>query len=145
MTASPSMNLQEAICLRTAARSKTGPASRLSLNSPTSPKDPQKSPCSTASFIFSKSNKRVVIKTKPALEDMATVQKVAGEAKWVKKEVKVPPPVARKPKTKGKEIEDSEGTEQTAGQEALQDGVKDATEKTNGTAGTVEGGETPST
>ncbi|XP_010790597.1 uncharacterized protein KIAA1522 homolog isoform X3 [Notothenia coriiceps] len=145
MTASPSMNLQEAIRLRTAARSKTGPASRLSLNSPTSPKDPQKSPCSTASFIFSKSNKRVVIETKPAPEDMATVQKVAGEAKWVKKEVKVPPPVARKPKTKGKEIEDSEGTEQTAGQEALQDGVKDATEKTNGTAGTVEGGETPST
>ncbi|XP_034077835.1 extensin-2-like [Gymnodraco acuticeps] len=84
-------------------------------------------PCSTASFIFSKSNKRVVIETKPAPEDMATVQKVAGEAKWVKKEVKVPPPVARKPKTKGKEIEDSEGTEQTAGQEALQDGVKDAT------------------
>ncbi|KAK5916572.1 hypothetical protein CgunFtcFv8_011543 [Champsocephalus gunnari] len=76
---------------------------------------------------------------------MATIQKVAGEAKWVKKEVKVPPPVARKPKTKGKEIEDSEGTEQTAGQEALQDGVNDATEKTNGTAGTVEGGETPST
>ncbi|KAK5916576.1 hypothetical protein CgunFtcFv8_011545 [Champsocephalus gunnari] len=145
MTASPSMNLQEAIRLRTAARSKTGPASRLSLNSPTSPKDPQKSPCSTASFIFSKSNKRVVIETKPAPEDMATVQKVAGEAKWVKKEVKVPPPVARKPKTKGKEIEDSEGTEQTAGQEALQDGVNDATEKTNGTAGTVEGGETPST
>ncbi|XP_034078314.1 uncharacterized protein KIAA1522-like isoform X2 [Gymnodraco acuticeps] len=145
MTASPSMNLQEAIRLRTAARSKTGPASRLSLNSPTSPKDPQKSPCSTASFIFSKSNKRVVIETKPAPEDMATVQKVAGEAKWVKKEVKVPPPVARKPKTKGKEIEDSEGTEQTAGQEALQDGVKDATEKMNGTAGTVEGGETPST
>ncbi|XP_033967624.1 NHS-like protein 3 [Pseudochaenichthys georgianus] len=131
MTASPSMNLQEAIRLRTAARSKTGPASRLSLNSPTSPKDPQKSPCSTASFIFSKSNKRVVIETKPAPEDMATVQKV-------------PPPVARKPKTKGKEIEDSEGTEQTAGQEALQDGVNDATEKTNGTAGTVEG-ETPST
>ncbi|KAK1893836.1 putative protein KIAA1522 like [Dissostichus eleginoides] len=144
MTASPSMNLQEAIRLRTAARSKTGPASRLSLNSPTSPKEPQKSPCSTASFIFSKSNKRVVIETKPAPEDMATVQKVAGEAEWVKKEVKVPPPVARKPKTKGKEIEDSEGTEQTAGQGALQDGVKDATEKTNGTAGTV-GGETPST
>lgn len=65
----------------------------------------------------------MVIETKPAPEDMATVQKVAGEAKWVKKEVKVPPPVARKPKTKGKEIEDSEGTEQTAGQEALQDGV----------------------
>ncbi|XP_063764502.1 titin isoform X2 [Eleginops maclovinus] len=145
MTASPSMNLQEAIRLRTAARSKASPASRLSLHSPTSPKDPHKSPSSTASFIFSKSNKRVVIETKPAPEDMATIQKVAGEAEWVKKEVKVPPPVARRPKTKGKEIEDSEGTEQTAGQEALQDSGNDATEKTNGTAGTVEGGETPST
>ncbi|XP_041809253.1 uncharacterized protein KIAA1522 homolog [Chelmon rostratus] len=153
MTASPSMNLQEAIRLRTAARSKGSPASRLSLHSPTSPVDLHKSPSSTASFIFSKSNKKVVIETKPAPETKAITQKnmevssetkVVSEAELVKKEVKVPPPVAKKPKTKGKEIETSEGKEQTAGQEALQESIKDAAEKTNGTAGTVEGGGTPS-
>ncbi|XP_033499026.1 uncharacterized protein LOC117267307 isoform X2 [Epinephelus lanceolatus] len=154
MTASPSMNLQEAIRLRTAARSKEGPASRLSLHSPTSPVDLRKSPSpsSTASFIFAKSTKRVVIDTKQAPETMATIQKkvevssptkVASEAEWAKKGIKVPPPVAKKPKTKGKEIETSEGTAQTAGQEALEESIKDAAEKTNGTAGTVEGG-TPS-
>lgn len=83
---------------------------------------------------------------------MATIQKkvevssptkVASEAEWAKKGIKVPPPVAKKPKTKGKEIETSEGTAQTAGQEALEESIKDAAEKTNGTAGTVEGG-TPS-
>ncbi|XP_059209319.1 proline-rich protein 36-like isoform X2 [Centropristis striata] len=141
MTASPSMNLQEAIRLRTAARSKENPVSRLSLHSPTSPIDLRKSPSSTASFIFSKSNKKVVIETKPEPE-----KKVASEAESVKKGVKVPPPVARKPKTKGKEIETSEGMEHTAGQEAQQDSIKDdAAEKTNGTAGTVEVGGTPST
>ncbi|XP_044079908.1 uncharacterized protein KIAA1522 homolog isoform X4 [Siniperca chuatsi] len=154
MTTSPSMNLQEAIRLRTAARSKDGPASRLSLHSPTSPIDLHKSPSSTASFIFSKSNKKVVIETKPAPETMSTIQKnlevssvtkVVSEAESVQKGVKVPPPVAKKPKTKGKENETSEGTEQTAGQEALQEDIRDATEKTNGTAGTVEGGEIPST
>ncbi|XP_051252266.1 uncharacterized protein KIAA1522 isoform X2 [Dicentrarchus labrax] len=154
MTASPSMNLQEAIRLRTAARSKGGPASRLSLHSPTSPIDLHKSPSSTASFIFSKSNKNVVIETKPASETKTTTQKnlevssvtkVVSDAESVKKGVKVPPPVAKKPKTKGKEIETSEGTESTAGQEALQESIKDAAENTNGTAGTVEGEETPST
>ncbi|KAM9341055.1 uncharacterized protein ABDE67_014737 [Symphorus nematophorus] len=152
MTASPSMNLQEAIRLRTAARSKGVPGSRLSLHSPTSPIDLHKSPTSTASFIFSKSNKRVVIETKPVPEVKATTQnlevssvtKVVSEADSAKRGVKVPPPVAKKPKTKGKEIETSEGTEQTAGQEATQESIKNATEKTNGTAGTVEGG-TPST
>ncbi|XP_037602774.1 uncharacterized protein KIAA1522-like isoform X4 [Sebastes umbrosus] len=147
MTASPSMNLQEAIRLRTAARSKAGPPTRLSLHSPTSPIDLHRSPTSTASFIFSKSNKRVVIETKPAPEtvekklEVSPVTKVASEAEWVKK---MPPPVAKKPK-KGKEIETSEGTEQTAGQEALQESIMDAAEKTNGTAGTVEGGAAPST
>ncbi|XP_035529784.1 uncharacterized protein KIAA1522 homolog isoform X2 [Morone saxatilis] len=154
MTASPSMNLQEAIRLRTAARSKGGPASRLSLHSPTSPIDLHKSPSSTASFIFSKSNKNVVIETKPEPETKTTIQKnlevssvtnVVSEAESVKKGVKVPPPVAKKPKTKGKEIETSEGTESTAGHEALQESIKDAAEKTNATAGTVEREETPST
>ncbi|KAI3367833.1 hypothetical protein L3Q82_026676 [Scortum barcoo] len=136
MTTSPSMNLQEAIRLRTAARSKDGPPSRLSLHSPTSPIDIHKSPSSTASFIFSKSNKKVVIETKPAPENI--------EVSSVTK-VKVPPPVAKKPKSKGKETETSEGTEQTAGQEALQESIQDAAEKTNGTAGTVDGGGMPST
>lgn len=85
----------------------------------------------------------MVIDTKPAPEKMevSPVSKVASEAEWVKK---LPPPVAKKPK-KGKEIETSEGTEQTAGQEALQESIKDAAEKTNGTAGTVEGGAAAST
>ncbi|XP_070834661.1 NHS-like protein 3 [Chaetodon trifascialis] len=153
VTVSPSMNLQEAIRLRTAARSKSSPASRLSLHSPTSPIDLHKSPSSTASFIFSKSNKKAVIETKPAPETKAIIQnnlevssetKVVSEAELVKREIKVPPPVAKKPKTKGKEIETSEGKEQTAGQEVLQENIKDAAEKTNGTAGTVEGGGTPS-
>ncbi|XP_078134493.1 uncharacterized protein LOC144535748 [Sander vitreus] len=143
MTSSPSMNLQEAIRLRTAARSNVGPGSRLSLNSPTSPIDLRKSPSSTASFIFSKSNKNVVMETKSPPETMATIQKnVVSEAETVKQGVKVPPPVARKPKAKGKENENSEETEQTAGQEALQESIEDAAEITNGTAGTVEGGMT---
>ncbi|XP_031703349.1 uncharacterized protein KIAA1522 homolog isoform X2 [Anarrhichthys ocellatus] len=143
MTTSPSMNLQEAIRLRTAARSKAGPPARLSLNASTSPVDLRKSPSCTASFIFSKSNKVVVIETKPALETMAQTEKKL-EVSSVTKGVKVPPPVAKKPTTKGKAIE-TEGTEQTAGQEALQESIMDAAEKTNGTAGTVELGGTPST
>ncbi|XP_041668827.1 uncharacterized protein KIAA1522 homolog [Cheilinus undulatus] len=146
MIASPSMNLQEAIRLRTAARSKENPTSRLSLHSPTSPIDLRKSPTSTASFIFSKSNKRVVIETKPVVEkNRADVKKVEGEAEAEKKGVKVPPPVAKKPKAKGKETDRSEGPEQTAGQEAQQESIKDAAEKANGTAGTVEGEVAPST
>ncbi|KAK9533500.1 hypothetical protein VZT92_008612 [Zoarces viviparus] len=143
MTTSPSMNLQEAIRLRTAARSKAGPPARLSLNASTSPVDFRKSPSCTASFVFSKSNKKVVIETKPAPETMANVEKKL-EVSSVTKGVKVPPPVAKKPKTKGKAIE-TEGTEQTAGQEALQESIMDAAEKTNGTAGTAELGGTPST
>ncbi|GLD62553.1 uncharacterized protein AKAME5_001426000 [Lates japonicus] len=148
MTASPSMNLQEAIRLRTAARSKESATSRLSLHSPTSPLDLHKSPTSTASFIFSKSNKRVVIETKSVQAsvqnnlEVSAVTKVLSETESLKK---VPPPVAKKPKSKAKENETSEGMEQTAGQEAQQEGIQDAAEKTNGTAGTVEGGEMAST
>lgn len=129
MTASPSMNLQEAIRLRTAARSLGGPAPRLGLHSPPSPADIHKSTSSTASFIFSKSNRKMVTETKPVVEIKATtpnspgvssLMKVVGEAELVQKGVKVPPPVAKKPKTKGKET--SEGAAQTAGQEGLQDG-----------------------
>lgn len=130
--ASPSMNLQEAIRLRTAARSLGVPAPRLSLHSPPSPADIHKSPSSTASFIFSKSNRKVVTETKPVVEikaatpnspEVSSSIKVVGEAELVQKGNKVPPPVAKKPKTKGKETETSEGAAQTAGQEELQDSV----------------------
>uniref|UniRef100_A0A3Q1EUE2 Titin-like n=1 Tax=Acanthochromis polyacanthus TaxID=80966 RepID=A0A3Q1EUE2_9TELE len=123
MTTSPSMNLQEAIRMRTAARSKEGTTSRLSLHSPTSPMDLHKSPTSTASFIFSKSNKKVMIETKPVLEDKQTIQKnvevptvtkLNSEAESLKKGVKVPPPVAKKPKTKGKEVETTESKDSSA-------------------------------
>lgn len=68
----------------------------------------------------------MVIETKPAPENLevSSVTKVVSEAEPVKKGVKVPPPVAKKPKSKGKEIETSEGTAQTAGQEALQESIK---------------------
>lgn len=74
----------------------------------------------------------MVIETKLAPETKATIEKnlevssvtkVVSEAEMGTKGVKVPPPVARKPKTKGKEIETSEETEQTAGQEALQESI----------------------
>ncbi|KAL3969091.1 transmembrane glycoprotein NMB [Sarotherodon galilaeus] len=134
-----SMNLQEAIRMRTAARSQQSPASRLSLQPPTSPLDLHKSPSSTASFIFSKSNRNVVTETKPvAKEDVQ--KKVTSEAESMNKGAKVPPPVAKKPKTKGNEVETSEDVDQTAKQEAQQESIADAAEKTNGTAGTVEEG-----
>ncbi|KAM7376554.1 hypothetical protein PAMP_006280 [Pampus punctatissimus] len=140
ITISPSMKLQEAIRLRTAARSKESSATRLSLHSPSSPIDPRKSPSSTASFIFSKSNKKVEIETKPTVEARETSQNNL-EVSSVTKGVKMPPPVAKKPKSKAKEMETSEGTEQTAGQEAQPESISDTSEKTNETAaGTVEGG-----
>ncbi|XP_028293990.1 uncharacterized protein KIAA1522 homolog [Gouania willdenowi] len=141
-----SMKLQEAIRLRTVARSKESPSSRLNLHSLTSPKDFCKSPTNTASFIFAKSTKKVVIETKPiskAKEDKqqtSSFAKVIGEAESQKKGLKVPPQVAKKPKEK--EVEKSKVTEQTAGQEAHQETIKDDREKTNRTAGTVEGGAT---
>ncbi|XP_072221556.1 uncharacterized protein [Leuresthes tenuis] len=143
-TISPSMNLQEAIRLRTAARSKENSSSHLSLHSPGFPK----SPTSTASFIFSKSNKKVVIETKHVMEDKETKQKniesspetkTISEAESTKTGAKVPPAVAKKPKTKCKGTETSEGVVQTEGQEAEQESIRDAAEETSGTAGTVEG------
>ncbi|XP_072313361.1 uncharacterized protein [Eucyclogobius newberryi] len=122
-THAPSMNLQEAIRLRTAARSHNGPSTRLSIHSPPG-FDVRKSPTCTASFVFSKSNK-VVIETKSE----------AKAEKTVKKEFKKPPPVAKKPKTKSIEAESGD----TAGQDAQSDAIQDVTKKPNGTAGTVEG------
>lgn len=120
VTATPSMNLQEAIRLRTAARSLGGSAPRLGLHSPTSPKDIHKSPSSTASFIFSKSNKKVVFETKAGGQKNPEASPGnRDETELAQKEVKLPPPVAKKPRMKGKETESSEKTEQTAGQEEL--------------------------
>nr|XP_046222671.1 uncharacterized protein KIAA1522 homolog isoform X2 [Oncorhynchus gorbuscha] len=123
----PSMRMQEAIRLRTASRSKEGPPSRLSLHSPTS----LKSPSSTASFIFAKSTKKIVIETPSSPEAQANLTKnliaelssMSNPAKSIETQkvmVKLPPPVSRKPKPKVKETEPSVETEhvQTAGQEA---------------------------
>ncbi|KAK7905018.1 hypothetical protein WMY93_017625 [Mugilogobius chulae] len=134
-TIAPSMNLQEAIRLRTAARSQNGPSSRLGLHSPPG-FDVRKSPTSTASFIFSKSNKKVVIdarsEAKTEKKTDVPVTKASLEQTVKKEFKKPPPPVAKKPKAKSIEAE----TEGTAGQT---DVVKDNAKKPNGTAGTVEG------
>ncbi|XP_072532130.1 NHS-like protein 3 [Salminus brasiliensis] len=120
----PSMRLQEAIRMKTAAMSSSGVPARLNLRSTTSitnsndtvpvpsPKtsdscDLLKSPASTASFIFSKSTKKVVIETPTSPELQATLKQslaaelmqISDQAKSLeaKKHVKVPPPVAKKP------------------------------------------------
>uniref|UniRef100_A0A3P9JJ78 KIAA1522 n=1 Tax=Oryzias latipes TaxID=8090 RepID=A0A3P9JJ78_ORYLA len=123
VAASRSMNLQEAIRMRTAARSKENPSSSLNLH-PTSPSNLQKSPTSTANFIFSKINKKAddktVLETKiqPRNQEVSSVTKIPSVEEPVKKEAKVPPPVAKKPRTESKGAEINEDTEQTAGQEA---------------------------
>ncbi|KAK3532009.1 hypothetical protein QTP86_003241 [Hemibagrus guttatus] len=119
----PSMCLQEAIRMKTAAMSSSGFPARPSLRLPTptansndvpvsSPKTPDdcKSPVSTASFIFSKSTKKVVIETATSPEAQASLkQSLAAELMQIsdhqksmvtngtKKHHKVPPPVAKKP------------------------------------------------
>ncbi|XP_042601041.1 uncharacterized protein KIAA1522 homolog isoform X2 [Cyprinus carpio] len=120
----PSMRLQEAIRMKTAAMSSSGVPAMLNLrissnssaSSPVpSPKTPDgcdlhKSPASTASFIFSKSTKKVVIETPTSPEVQASLQQslaaeimqVSDQAKTMvtngtKKPIKVPPPVAKKP------------------------------------------------
>ncbi|KAM6958901.1 NHS-like protein 3 [Aplochiton taeniatus] len=132
----PSMRLQEAIRMKTAAMSsKDGLSSRLSLRSLSanssvcdpatqSPKSPEggdihKSPASTASFIFSRSTKKVVIEAPTSFspEAQASLKKSLAaelmqasdpsqvsngtaekaEAHSFKYPGKVPPPVAKKP------------------------------------------------
>ncbi|KAK0153021.1 hypothetical protein N1851_005320 [Merluccius polli] len=118
-TPSPSMNLQEAIRLRTAARTK----------SPTSPRGPKspfggdihKSPSSMASFIFSKSNRKLETAPLPEAQlkfqknvvaELSTVSKPVKEAALEeKKGVKVPPPVAKKPKAQAKDTGNNVETE----------------------------------
>ncbi|XP_057210843.1 uncharacterized protein KIAA1522 homolog isoform X2 [Triplophysa rosa] len=112
---SPSMCLQEAIRMKTAALSSTGvapkPNLRLASTGGTgSPSDLHKSHASTASFIFSKSTKKVVIETatstdaQPGLsQNLAPeITQISDPAKMMitngtKKPIKVPPPVAKKP------------------------------------------------
>ncbi|XP_056151728.1 uncharacterized protein KIAA1522 homolog [Lampris incognitus] len=153
MATSPSMNLQEAIRLRTATRTKDGPPSCYSLHSQVSPLggDLHKSPSSTASFIFSKSTKKVATETKTLSEaqtnfqtnlvaELSSVSKPDNGIEPPKKGVKVPPPVAKKPKPKAKEMESNVETKQlqTAGQEAQPKSIEGTTEEANGTAGSVE-------
>ncbi|XP_076610272.1 NHS-like protein 3 isoform X3 [Chaetodon auriga] len=126
---SPSMRLQEAIRMKTAAMSsRDGLPSRLGVRSSTYNSvneqgalslksiegcDMHKSPASTASFIFSRSTKKVVIETTAASSPEAQAslkQSLAAELMQVSdqskpatfsnggvKPDKVPPPVAKKP------------------------------------------------
>ncbi|XP_039977520.1 uncharacterized protein KIAA1522 homolog isoform X2 [Xiphias gladius] len=125
----PSMRLQEAIRMKTAAMStKDGLPSRLGVRSPThscvsepgslslkSPEgcDMHKSPASTASFIFSRSTKKVVIETAAAslpeaqaslkqslateLMQLSDQSRAIAFSNGAVKCDKVPPPVAKKP------------------------------------------------
>ncbi|XP_053348733.1 uncharacterized protein KIAA1522 homolog isoform X1 [Clarias gariepinus] len=119
----PSMRLQEAIRMKTAAMSSSCFPARPSLRLPaptansndvpvlsSKTSDDCKSPASTASFIFSKSTKKVVIETATSPEAQASLkQSLAAELMQIsdqhkavvtngtKKHHKVPPPVAKKP------------------------------------------------
>ncbi|GLD57938.1 uncharacterized protein AKAME5_001010000 [Lates japonicus] len=116
----PSMRLQEAIRMKTAAMSsRDGLPSRLGVRSPTyscisyEGCDMHKSPASTASFIFSRSTKKVVIETAAASSPEVQAglkQSLAAELMQVSDQSraaafsnggvkcdKVPPPVAKKP------------------------------------------------
>lgn len=120
---SPSTCLQEAIRMKTAAMSRDGLHSRLGIKSTSQPHsqtlkssegcDMYKSPASTASFIFSRSTKKVVMETVAAssTETQASLkQSLAAELRQVSDQSKagvfsngrmkcdkVPPPVAKKP------------------------------------------------
>lgn len=127
-TSSPSMRLQEAIRMKTAAMSsRNGLPSRLGVRSQTyscasepgaltlkshDGCDMHKSPASTASFIFSKSTKKVVVEATTASSPEAQAslkQSLAAELMQVADQSraaafnggvkfdKVPPPVAKKP------------------------------------------------
>ncbi|XP_056617200.1 uncharacterized protein KIAA1522 [Triplophysa dalaica] len=114
--ANPSMSLHDAIRRKTAASatSKDNQTKRFSLlSSPpvTSAHTAPVSPASTASFIFSKSTKKVVIETatSPAVQadlrrtlaaELASVSDSPKSIDSHKTASKVPPPVAIKPKSK---------------------------------------------
>ncbi|KAK7148325.1 hypothetical protein R3I93_012597 [Phoxinus phoxinus] len=116
LPANPSMRLQDAIRLKAATMSSKDKQAKLfgqrsplpvTAGGPTVPN----SPASTASFIFSKSPKKVVIETSSSLEVQADLRKtlvaelasVSDSAKSNdshKTANKVPPPISKKPNTK---------------------------------------------
>ncbi|XP_051773751.1 uncharacterized protein KIAA1522 homolog [Ctenopharyngodon idella] len=113
LPANTSMRLQDAIRLKAAAMStKDNQAKPFGLRSPLPVMAAvPNSPASTASFIFSKSPKKVVIETPSSLEVQADLRKtlvaelasVSDSAKSNdshKTANKVPPPVSKKPNTK---------------------------------------------
>nr|XP_055075943.1 uncharacterized protein KIAA1522 homolog isoform X2 [Misgurnus anguillicaudatus] len=97
----PSMCLQDAIRMKTAALSSGGAPAMLNSRSTASTGLPL-SPASTASFIFSKSTKKVVLETPTSPGAQSEIMQVSDQAKMMitngtKKPIKVPPPVAKKP------------------------------------------------
>ncbi|KAA0718169.1 hypothetical protein E1301_Tti001237 [Triplophysa tibetana] len=150
--ANPSMSLHDAIRRKTAASatSKDNQTKRFSLLSPppaTSGHTAPASPASTASFIFSKSTKKVVIETptSPAVQTdlrrtlVAELASVSDSPKSIdshKTASKVPPPVAIKPKSKVESAaQNSAGAErglaqtvtvQTAGQDVQTENSENA-------------------
>lgn len=116
-----SMRLQEAIRLKTAAMNSKDQSKRLSLHSPP-PTAGGISPTSTANFIFSKSTKKVVIETPVSTETnlqknlLSELSSLPYKSKPIEsKNLKVPPPVAKKPGAKNETTTDAEDV-QTAGQ-----------------------------
>ncbi|XP_077586988.1 uncharacterized protein LOC144206116 isoform X2 [Stigmatopora nigra] len=127
----PSMNLQEAIRLRTAARSRDASVPRMG-----TPKDTCPSPTRTASFVFSKSKK---MPTDPT----TFARKNQHEEAESPTKMKMPPPVAKKPKSKVVSVDSGDGLEQTAGQPVQTQCIMDAEKKSNGAdEGSAGGGET---
>ncbi|KAJ8289399.1 hypothetical protein GJAV_G00000830 [Gymnothorax javanicus] len=132
----PSMKLQEAIRMKTAAMSRLGSRSPRSASpspSPTpSPSSP--SPAATASFIFSKSPRKVVVEAPSSPEAQAGLKtnlvaeltRITSPTKFSsalqKKLAKVPPPVAKKPSHHGPVDEATPTTPPAEVMEQEQDG-----------------------
>ncbi|XP_046873187.1 LOW QUALITY PROTEIN: uncharacterized protein KIAA1522 homolog [Hypomesus transpacificus] len=151
-TTTPSMRLQEAIRLRTAARTvKDSCPSRLSMHSPASPPGAylHKSPSASASFVFSKSAKKVVMD--PASSQVATTNfnnklvaqlpSVSGPNKATevqKRGLKVPPPVAKKPQA---EASEAKAGEAKAGEAKAGEAEAGEAEAGEAEAGEAEAGE----
>ncbi len=155
--ANPSMRLQEAIRLKAAAMSsKDNQVKRFGLSSPppatANSTTVLNSPASMASFIFSKSPKKVVMETPSSLEVQADLRKtlvaelasVSDSAKSNdshKMVNKVPPPIAKKPKAKvesvaqnsaeAKPVAKTEHVQTETVQTAGQDVQTENSEKTN--------------
>ncbi|XP_056326435.1 uncharacterized protein KIAA1522 homolog [Danio aesculapii] len=123
--ANPSMRLQDAIRLKAAAMSsKDNQAKIFGLRSPPAATVPN-SPASTASFIFSKSTKKVVIETPSSLEvqadlrktlvaEFASVSESAKSNDLHKTANKVPPPIAKKPNGKVESVVQNSAEVQSA-------------------------------